>query len=183
MSIMRWDPTRELAAAQSEMRRMLEVLGISGGEGSGQRSGGWLPAMDVREEGNEIVVEMELAGVRPEDVDIEIENGALTVSGERQQQQRAEDRRQIRVERRFGRFTRTLPLPPGIDDGSIKAELRDGLLELRIPTPEEPKPRRVELRSSGSSRTIDSGGGDNSREGGSSTAMPDGRSERSAPSA
>jgi HSP20 family protein len=181
MSIMRWDPTRELAAAQSEMRRMLELLGISGGEGSGQRSGGWLPAMDVREEANEIVVEMELAGVRPEDVDIEIENGALTVSGERQQQ-RADDRRQIRVERRFGRFTRTLPLPPEVEDGSIKAELRDGLLELRIPTPEEPKPRRVELRSSGSSRTIDSGGNDNPRVGDSSTAPPDGTGERGAPS-
>jgi HSP20 family protein len=157
MSIMRWDPARELAAAQNEMRRLLESFGISGGEGGGQRS--WLPAMDVREEGDEIVVEMELAGVRPADVDIEIENGALTVSGERRQEQRSEEGRQIRMERRFGSFSRTLPLPPGTDEESVRAELRDGMLELRIPKPAQPKPRRVEVRGGGQSRTIDAGNG------------------------
>jgi|tagenome__1003787_1003787.scaffolds.fasta_scaffold19627062_1 HSP20 family protein len=160
MSIMRWDPARELAAAQGEMRRLLESLGVMGSEGGSQRGGSWFPAMDVREEGEQIVVEMELAGVRQEDVDIEIENGTLTVSGQRQQEQREESNRQIRVERRFGSFTRTLPLPQGTDEESIQAEMRDGLLELRIPKPAQPQPRRVEI-GGGSSRprTIDAGNG------------------------
>jgi HSP20 family protein len=160
MSIMRWDPARELAAAQSEMRRLLESLGITSGEGGSQRGGSWFPAMDVREEGEQIVVEMELAGVRQDDVEIEIENGALTVSGQRQQQQRDESGPRIRGERRFGSFTRTLPLPPGTDEESIQAEMRDGVLELRIPKPAQPQPRRVEIRGGSTEpRTIDAGNG------------------------
>jgi HSP20 family protein len=160
MSVMRWDPARELATAQSEMRRLLDSLGITGGDGGSQRGGVWLPAMDVREEGEQIVVEMELAGVRQDDVEIEVENGALTVSGQRQQEQRDESGRQIRVERRFGSFTRTLPLPQGTDEESIKAQMRDGVLELRIPKPSQPQPRRIEIGSGGGqARTIDAGNG------------------------
>ena len=167
MSIMRWDPARELAAAQNEMRRLLESLGVVGSEGGSQRGGSWFPAMDVREDGEQIVVEMELAGVRQDDVDIEIENGALTVSGQRQQEQRDESGRRIRVERRFGSFTRTLPLPQGTDEESIQAEMRDGVLELRIPKPAQPQPRRVEIRGGDREpRTIDAGNSNQQGNGG-----------------
>ena len=157
MSIMRWDPARELATAQSEMRRLMEVLGF-GGEGGGQR--GWLPSMDVREEDDSFVVEMELPGVRAEDVQIECENNALTISGERRQEERTEQGRQLRVERRFGSFTRTLPLPQGTNEDAIQAELKDGVLELRIPRAEQPKPRRIEVRrNEGEQQTIEAGSG------------------------
>jgi HSP20 family protein len=160
MSVMRWDPVRELAAAQSEMRRLLESLGLTGGDGGGQRGGVWLPAMDVREEGEQIVVEMELAGVRQDDIDIEVDNGALTVSGQRQREQTDESGRQVRVERRFGSFTRTLPLPQGTDEESIQAQMRDGVLELRIPKPSQPQPRRIEILGGGDEpRTIEAGNG------------------------
>jgi HSP20 family protein len=161
MSMMRWDPARELAAAQSEMRRVMEAFGIGGGDAGGEKRG-WLPPMDVHDDGEQFVVEMELPGVRAEDVQIECENGAVTISGERRQEARSgQATQQLRVERRFGSFTRTLPLPQGINEDAIEAEMRDGVLELRIPRPEQPKPRRIEVRSEGQRQTIDAGTGDN----------------------
>ena len=142
MRIVRWEPFRELEAMQNEMRRLLGQAG--GGEG-GERGGAWLPPVDVSETERDLVLSFDLPGISQDAISIELDEGTLTVSGEREQRGQEEGERFYRVERRFGTFTRSIPLPPGIDEEQIKAELRDGVLQVRVPKPRAPQPRRIAI--------------------------------------
>jgi HSP20 family protein len=136
MSMMRWEPLRELATVQQQMRRMLEdVFGGAGGEVE-ERERRWLPSMDVVDRDNEILLRFDLPGVPKEDINVELEDGTLVVSGERRSEHEERGDRFYRRERSFGSFTRSIPLPEGIEAEKIKADFRDGVLELRVPKPE-----------------------------------------------
>ncbi len=143
MSMMRWEPLRELTTVQQQMRRMLEE--VFGGAGAGQgeeRERRWLPAIDVVERDNELLFRFDLPGVPKEDINVEVEDATLVVSGERRSEQEERGDRFYRRERSFGSFTRSVPLPEGVDPEQIKADFRDGVLELRIPKPEQRSQRR-----------------------------------------
>lgn len=100
----------------------------------GERRGGdFIPAVDIFEEGRELVVKAELAGIKREDLKIELSGNMLTLSGEKRGEERVERKDFYRVEQSYGSFSRTLELPEGIDHDKIKATYRDGLLEIRIP--------------------------------------------------
>ena len=106
----------------------------------------WVPAMDLMEAEDHFVLKADLPGLAEEDVSIEIQDGTLSISGERKAEHEERQRGWYRLERSFGRFSRSLTLPEGVDPDAVQAEFNQGVLEVRIPKPEERKPRRVSIR-------------------------------------
>lgn len=149
MSVVRWEPFRELAALQSEMSRFVNQMWGTAGAGGGNGASTWLPALDVWESEDELVLALDLPGIPPESVAIEVDDGVLTVSGQRERKVEEERDRYYRFERRFGAFSRSVTLPQGVDEEKIEAAFEDGVLEIRVPKPEERKPKRIEIGGQG----------------------------------
>ena len=151
MALVRWEPFRELAALQNEMGRWMgQMLGSTPGlTGNGQQTSTWLPAVDVWETDKELVVSFDLPGIPEDKISVELEDNILTVSGERERTQEHSNDRFYRFERRYGTFSRSVSLPQGVKESDIKAEYRDGVLEIRVPKPEQQKPKRIEIGSKG----------------------------------
>jgi HSP20 family protein len=152
MTIVRWEPLREFSTLQNEMNRLFSTVfdtppGGNGGTGGAMRR--WMPPMDLVETDEHFVLRADLPGLSEEDVHIELEDTTLTVSGERKAEHESRDEGFYRVERAFGSFSRTLTLPKGIDPEAITANFDRGVLEVRIPKPEERKPRRIEIAANG----------------------------------
>ena len=142
-TLTRWDPFRELARLQEEMNRSLgdDRLQFRAGD-----SVGWTPACDIYEDGEEIVVRAELAGVEPADVELRFENGVLTLKGERKLEK--EDRRENyhRLELSYGTFTRAFSMPATIDSEKIRAESKQGVLHIHLPKKPEAKPKSIQVK-------------------------------------
>jgi HSP20 family protein len=146
MALVRWEPVRELSSLQNEMNRLFNTFfdtPTAGNGGNALRR--WVPAMDLVETDDSFVLKADLPGLSEGDVAIEVEENVLTVSGERKAEH--EDKREgyVRVERSFGSFRRSLTLPKGVDPEAVTAAFDKGVLEVRIPKPEERKPRRVSI--------------------------------------
>src|ERR687885_1020008 len=139
-TLVRWEPFREIAALQNEMSRFMNGLG----EGNGRTTQSWVPALAVWETENELVYAFDLPGIPEEKINVEFEDGALTVSAERERTEEVENERFYRFERRFGTFSRTVGLPQGTAEDSIKADYHDGVLEVHVPKPEQAKPKRIQ---------------------------------------
>jgi HSP20 family protein len=116
--------------------------GRAGNDGAVRR---WIPAMDLVETGDHLVLRADLPGMSEGDVNIEIKDGVLTLSGERKAEHEEKGEGFHRVERSFGSFSRSLSLPDGVDAGKVEANFADGVLEVRVPKPEESKPTRVQI--------------------------------------
>jgi HSP20 family protein len=140
-TLIRWEPLRELAAMQNEMSRFMNGLL----EGNGRTSQSWVPAVDVWETETELVYAFDLPGIPEDKIAVEFEDGALTVSGERERRQEVENDRFYRFERRFGSFSRIIGLPQDVTEENVSAEYKDGVLEIHVRKPEEKKPRRVQI--------------------------------------
>jgi HSP20 family protein len=149
MALVRWEPFRELAALQNEMGRWMSQLGMTPTPGNGQQTSTWLPAVDVWETDNELVLSFDLPGIPEDKIAVELDDNVLTVSGARERTQEHSTDRFYRFERRFGQFSRSVTLPQGVNESQIKADYRDGVLEVRVPKPEEQKPRRIQIGSQG----------------------------------
>jgi HSP20 family protein len=147
MALIRWEPARELQTVQQEMNRLFGSFFDSqaGGNGSAGVTRRWIPAMDLVEEGDQYVLRADLPGVSEDEVKIELEENVLTISGERKTEHEERKDGYVRVERASGSFSRSLVLPDGVDPDSVKAQFNSGVLEVRIPKPEQPKPRRVAI--------------------------------------
>jgi|SRR5919204_5822806 HSP20 family protein len=144
MALVRWDPARELDSLQSEFNRLFDsVLGNSGR--TDVRTRRWMPAMDLLETEDNLVLKADLPGLTREDVNIEVKDDVLTISGERRAEHQEKSDGYYRVERAFGHFSRSLTLPQGVAADAIDADFSDGVLEVRIPKPEERKPHRVAI--------------------------------------
>jgi HSP20 family protein len=142
MAPVRWEPGRELNTLQSEMNRLFNAF-FEGGDGEAARR--WAPAMDLVEAGDHLVLRADLPGLSEDDVNIEVRDNVLTVSGERKTEREDNRRGFYRVERAFGSFSRSLTLPDGIDPDGIEASFDRGVLEVKIPKPEERKPHRIPI--------------------------------------
>lgn len=141
MALVRWDPVRELDAATTDVSRIFESL-----LGDGQtRQRRWMPAMDLLERDDHFVVRADLPGMNEEDVNLEVEDGILTISGERSNEETTESEGYYRTERAYGTFQRSFSLPEGINPDQVSAEFDRGVLELRIPKPAERQPHRIEI--------------------------------------
>ncbi|MBA3365091.1 MAG: Hsp20/alpha crystallin family protein [Actinobacteria bacterium] len=141
--LVRWDPFREISALQQELNRALG--GTREGEGSSQ---GWVPAVDAWETDKEIVYALDLPGIPQDTISIELDDNSLTISGERERSSEMTQDAMYRFERRFGQFSRTIGLPPGVSDADVSADYRDGVLELRVSKPQAPQPRRIQISGS-----------------------------------
>ena len=142
MRIVRWEPFREIEAMQNEMRRLL-------GQTEGERGGTWMPPVDVSETERELVLSFDLPGISQDEINVELDDGTLTISGERQRRQEEQGEGFYRVERRYGGLSRSIPLPPGVDEEGIRADYRDGVLDIRVPKPQQPQPRRITIGGGG----------------------------------
>ncbi len=102
----------------------------------------WTPTIDIRQQGNELIVQADLPGVRPEDVKVELTDEGLTVQGERKREEKEEREGYYRSERSYGRFYRLIPLPEEVKPENVRADFREGVLEVRVPLPERKETRR-----------------------------------------
>src|SRR5262249_44212201 len=116
-------------------------------EGTGRTTQSWVPAIDVWETEKELVYAFDLPGIAEDRLSLEVEDGALTVGAEREQTSEVSQERFHRFERRFGRFSRTIGLPKGVNEDAITAQYRDGVLEVRVAKPEAPKARKIQIGS------------------------------------
>ena len=142
-TVVRWEPLRELASLQTEMSRFLNGL-----EGNGRTTQSWIPPLDVWETEDELVYAFDLPGLPEEAITVEFEDGSLTVSAERTRDETTTQDRFYRYERRFGSFSRTIGLPQGVTEDGISAKSENGVLEVHVRKPEQPKPRRIQVGSS-----------------------------------
>ena len=144
MAVMRWEPLRELGSLQNEMNRLFNnVFDAPAGNGGTMRR--WMPAMDLVETDDHFVLRADLPGLSEDDIKIELEDGTLTVSGDRKAEHESKNEGYYRVERAFGSFSRSLTLPQGVDPEAVTASFDRGVLEVRVRKPEQRKPRRIEI--------------------------------------
>jgi len=156
MAIVRWEPLREFSTLQNEMNRLFNtVFDTPAPAGNGGTLRRWLPPMDLVETTDHFVLRADLPGLGEDDVNIEVEDRVLTVSGERKAEHESTQDGYHRVERAFGAFSRSLTLPEGIDPDSVAATFDRGVLEIRIPKPEQRKPRKVSIGVGGAQKTIE----------------------------
>jgi HSP20 family protein len=161
MNIVKYDPFRDLRTLQDEMNRLFSGSISRSGSGAVIQDeimrGALSPQVDIFENKEQIVLEAEFPGMKPEDVEISIENNVLTLHGERKFEKKDERDNFHRVERSYGSFTRSFTLPPTVSSENANAEFDNGVLRLTLAKREEAKPRRIEIKASGNAKakTID----------------------------
>jgi HSP20 family protein len=143
-TLVRWDPVRELASWQNDVERLMGTFlrGATAGANGGER---WAPAMDVWETEDELVYAFDLPGIPEDTISIEFEDSTVTVSAQRERTQEVSKDRFHRFERRYGSFTRSIGLPPGVGENDISAGYKDGVLELHVVKPKAPEPRKIQI--------------------------------------
>jgi HSP20 family protein len=133
-----WDPFSDLADLRG--RFFDRVFDDVGG-----RERAWTPAIDVvRDDGN-LVVHADIPGIKPDEVKIQVANDVLTITGEHEESKEEKSQQYVRRERRYGSFSRSLSLPPGVDASKVKAKTHDGVVEVTIPLPKEAKKEPVTI--------------------------------------
>lgn len=147
MSVMRWDPFRDLLSIQDEMNQIFRrTLGQGDTGREGEPRARWAPALDILERDNAYVVNLEVPGVKQDDLEITLDDGVLTVKGERSFTQETDKEQYHRVERRYGSFRRSITLPSRTKADAIEATFENGVLQIVVPKAEEAKPRRIQVR-------------------------------------
>lgn len=145
-TLVRWEPFRELATLQTEMSRLMNGLL----EGNGRTTQSWVPTLDAWETDDEVVYALDLPGIPEDKISVELEDGALTISAERERAETVDNDRFYRFERRFGTFSRTIGVPQGVTEQDVTASYEHGVLEVHVRKPEQPKPRKIEIGLGGS---------------------------------
>jgi HSP20 family protein len=140
-TLVRWEPFRDLALLQNEMSRFMNGTA----EGNGRTTQSWIPPLDVWETAEEVVYALDLPGIPQDRISVELDDGALTISADREQTTKVEREHFHRFERRYGTFSRTIGLPQGVTDADVRADFKDGVLEVHVRKPEQPKPRRIQI--------------------------------------
>ena len=137
----RWAPVREVAVMQNELSRLMNGLF----EGNGRQTQSWVPTLDAWETESELVYAFDLPGIPQDEISVEVEDGTLTVRAERTRSSELDEGSFHRSERRYGSFTRSVGLPQGVAEDAIKATCTDGVLEIHVPKPTQPKPKKIEI--------------------------------------
>ena len=159
MALVRWEPARELTSLQQEMNRLFASFFDTPTAGNGGTyARRWIPAMDLVETEEEYVLTADLPGLSQEDINLEFEDNVLTLSGERKAEHSERKEGYYRLERASGSFSRSLTLPEGVDAEAVKATFEKGVLEVRIPKPEQRKPKKVAIKVGDAPKTIEGEG-------------------------
>lgn len=147
MALIRWEPVAELNTIQNEMNRLFNTFfdpsaPTGRGNGTARR---WLPAMDLVETPDHYVLRADLPGLADGDVNVQLEDNVLSISGERKAEHDDQQEGYYRLERAFGAFSRSLTLPEGVNPDAVQAHFDRGVLEIRIPKPEQRKPKTIQI--------------------------------------
>lgn len=148
MAIMRWDPFGEMLSMQRDMDRLVRRLGLGAPSSDVGSAMAWMPKVDVKTSDDDMVIYAELPGLDQANIDVEVTDGVLTIKGERNAQSEKEQEGWLIQERSYGLFERSLALPEGVDTEAIKADYKDGVLEIHVPKAAQalkPKTRRIAL--------------------------------------
>ena len=143
MQLVRWDPYQELVAMSNRLNR---TNNDSYPPRTEDAFGVWAPPVDIFERNDHLVIRAEVPGIQKEDMDVRIENGVLTLHGERKQDLDVKEGNAHRTERVYGSFTRSFSLPTTVDASNVSAIYKDGVLEVTVPKAETAKPKMVEIR-------------------------------------
>jgi HSP20 family protein len=142
MTLVKWEPFRDLMAMQDRMTRLIdETLSRIWKEDMAQ--GVWSPSVDILERGDEVVLKADLPGVTQNEIDIRVEEGTLTIQGERKFVKESSEENYVQIERPYGTFRRTFSIPRTIDQESIKASYKDGVLRIILPRKQEIQPKQI----------------------------------------
>jgi len=144
-TLVRWNPLRDVAAMHNDLSRLMNgLLDVEG-----RQSQAWVPTLDVWETDDALVYAFDLPGLTQDEISVEIEDGALTVSASRERETKVDRERFHSLERRFGSFARTVGLPQGVSEDEIDASYKNGVLEIRVPKPAQAKPKRIAVGGDG----------------------------------
>ena len=144
MSLIRWDPFGEMHQLRGQVNTLFEQMLARQGQDRAY-SQTWAPSVDILETDTTIVLHVEVAGIKPEDIDIAITGDTLTIKGERKAEQEEHGKQYVRIERSYGAFQRSFTLGVSIDQAGVKATSKDGVLEITLPKREEVKPKQVKV--------------------------------------
>ncbi len=147
MAIVRWDPFRDVTTLQDRMNRLFDqaLSRTRADDEEGLAASTWVPAVDIFETADSIVMKAELPGVSRENIDIQVRDNTLTLKGERKFEREVKDENYLRIERSYGAFHRAFGLATVIQQDKIKAVFKDGVLEVTMPKAEEAKPKQVKV--------------------------------------
>jgi HSP20 family protein len=146
MTVVRWDPFRDLSTIQDRVNRVFGDL-YRGFDDDVMRKGAWVPPVDIYDNGKqELVIAVELPGVKKEDLDITVEASTLTLRGEKKIDPTIAENSCHRVERLYGAFSRSFTLPHTVDGSKVSADFKEGVLTITLPTREEAKPRQIPVQ-------------------------------------
>jgi len=148
-NIIRRNPFGELTTLQDRINQLFTQpfgpMWRSEGAEQGLTASGFVPAVDIYEDEHNIVLTAEVPGVEEKDLDISLENGVVTISGERKMENEEKENNFHRIERTYGRFTRSFTLPPTVDENNVKAEFNNGVLKITLAKREEAKPKQIKI--------------------------------------
>jgi HSP20 family protein len=138
----KWEPFSDLVSLRDDMDRFFETFF---GQHPEDREGFWTPILDIEESNGNIVVKAEIPGMEKDEIKVSVRNNMLSISGERKQEIETKDKTFHRIERSYGKFSRTITLPSEVDADKIKAAYKDGVLNIILPKPESMKPKQIEV--------------------------------------
>lgn len=146
MAIVRWDPMRELEDMQTRLNRLFGIGQVRSGEHEESFLGEWSPRVDIQESEQEYLVKADIPEVKKEDVKVALQDGVLTVQGERKREKEEKNKTFHRVEREYGKFVRRFVLPSEVDDAKVSAEFKDGVLSVRLPKSPKAMPKAIDVK-------------------------------------
>jgi HSP20 family protein len=151
-TLIRFEPFRQITARHNDLDGLMNGILERASNGAGTNGNGagtkWVPAVDVWETVDDLVYAFDLPGIPEDKISVELEDGVLTVTGERERAEQVKEDGFYRYERHFGRFQRAIRLPSGATDDGVNADFRNGVLEIHVAKPAQPKPRRIPLGAS-----------------------------------
>jgi len=147
-TLIRWDPFKDMDELQSRLTKLFGLTPARTGNGGQELMtvSQWTPSVDIIEDEKEWLVKAELPEVKKEDVKVTVEDGVLTITGERKLEKEEKDKKYHRIERSYGNFLRSFTLPDGADGTKVNAEFKDGVLKVHLPKSEKAKPKAVEVK-------------------------------------
>ncbi len=147
MALVRWDPFRELEEVSDRLNRMFARPATRAANGKETMIvADWTPSVDISESEGEYQIKAEIPDVKKEDVKVTLEDGVLTIQGERKHEKEEKGKKYHRIERSYGSFVRTFSLPDVIDEDKVKAEFKEGVLNLSLPKSEKAKPKAIDVK-------------------------------------
>ena len=146
MALIRWDPFREMSSLQERMNRLMSDFRTRSPFGEEEMAqGAWIPAVDIYETKDSIMLNVELPGVTKEDMALEVKDNTLTIKGEKRLEKDLKEENFHRMERTYGSFMRSFTLPSTVHQEKVKAKFKDGILEITLPKAEEAKPKQIRV--------------------------------------